>query len=223
MGDFEDNAYGWSIFDANEDGETWNLGYNLWGDRPEYCHSGSQCLASVSYSNYSGSVTPDDWTISPVITIPADGGQLSYYVAAFSPSRYEEHYSMYVQPYDAETFSIDQVMQSEPLISETLKEEQGAMDGWTLRTFDLSAYAGKQVVICFRHHDCNGQYILRLDDVNVKTATATAISDVHHNVPGDAVDYYGIDGRRYNHLRRGVNIVRSKQADGTYVVRKVIR
>lgn len=223
LGDFEDSAQGWVTYDYDGDGETWNLGSNLWGEYAEYCHSGTQCLASVSYSNYLGAVTPDNWTFSPVITIPADGAKLSYYVAAFSPKRYEEHYSMYVQPYDEETFSVDQVMQNTPLISETLKEENGAMDGWTKREFDLNDYAGKKVVICFRHHDCNGQYILRLDDVNVMTNASSAITTATRNVAGDSAEYFTIDGRKTTTLSSGVNIVRSQREDGTSVVRKVVR
>ncbi len=224
LGDFEDVAYGWTTADADNDGETWNLGSNLWGDRPEYCHSGNECLASVSYSNYLGAITPDNWTLSPVITIPADGAKLSYYVAAFSPSRFEEHYSVYVHPYDSTSVSVDDVSSETPLFSETLKEENGAMDGWTLRQFDLDEYAGKQVVICFRHHDCNGQYILRLDDVNVMTKNgADAISSANKNVAGNAVEYFTLDGCKTDKLNRGINIVRTQNENGNVVVRKVIR
>ncbi len=223
LGDFEDAAYGWSTYDADQDGETWNLGANLWGDNPEYCHSGSDCLASISYSNNLGAVTPDNWTLSPVITIPDEGAKLSYYVAAFSPNRYEEHYSMYVQHYDGTSISVEQVAETTPLFSETLKEENGAKDGWSLREFDLSDFAGDQVVICFRHHDCTGQYILRLDDVNVMTNSADGISSVIKNVPGNAVEYYSIDGRKMNNLSKGINIIRTQNEDGTVVVRKVMR
>ena len=225
LGDFEDEAYGWTTADADNDGETWNLGANLWGDRPEYCHSGNECLASVSYSNYLGAVTPDNWTLSPVITIPESGAKLSYYVAAFSPSRYEEHYSLYVYPYEeGKTISVEDVAQETPLYSETLKEENGAVDGWSLREFDLDYYAGKQVVLCFRHHDCTGQYILRLDDVNVKTKDgADAITSVNRNVAGNAAEYFSLDGRKMETLNHGVNIVRTLDENGKTVVRKVIR
>ena len=223
LGDFEDHAYGWSTVDPDGDGETWNLGSNLWGDQPQYCHSGKECLASISYSYNLGAVTPDNWTISPVITIPEDGAQLSYYVAAFSPKRFEETYSMYVQPYDENTFTIEDVAKTEPLIKETLKEENGAEDGWSYRAFDLAKYAGKKVVICFRHHDCNGQYILRLDDVNVKRYNTNGISNLTKNVPGNSVRYFSVDGRQTNSLHKGINIVRSQKEDGTVVVRKVLR
>lgn len=223
LGDFEDVAYGWSTVDEDKDGETWNLGSNLWGDRPEYCHSGSECLASISYSNSLGAVTPDNWSLSPIITIPADGAKLSYYVAAFSPKKWEEHYSMYVLPYDESTFSVEKMKETTPLISETLKEENGAKDGWTKREFDLKDYAGKQIVIGFRHHDCTGQYLLRLDDVNVMKSSSDGISSVINNVPGNAAEYYSIGGQKMNALSNGINIIRTQKEDGTTIVRKVMR
>lgn len=223
-GDFEDAAYGWTAVDRDRDGETWNLGSNLWGDRPEYCHSGSQCLTSISYSNDLGSVTPDNWTMSPIIKIPADGAKLTYYVAAFHPDRWEEHYSLYVTPYDGDDFSVEKVVATTPVFSETLAEENGAKDGWSLRTFDLNEFAGKDIVISFRHHDCTGQYILRLDDVNVMTNGAyNAISNVKANVPGNTVQYFNLGGQKTNGLSHGINIVRTQDENGNAVVRKVMR
>lgn len=223
LGDFEDVAYGWTTVDNDNDGETWNLGSNLWGEQPAYCHSGNNCLASISYSNNLGAVTPDNWTLSPIITIPADGAKLSYYVAAFSPKKWEEHYSVYAMPYDETTFSIENMEATTPLISETLKEENGAVDGWTKREFDLNDYAGKQIVIGFRHHDCTGQYILRLDDVNVMKNSSDGISSVINNIPGNTAEYYSVDGRKMNSLNKGLNIIRTQKEDGTTVVRKVLR
>ena len=224
FGDFEDNAYGWTIVDRDADGETWNLGSNLWGDRPEYCHSGSQCLASVSYSNNLGSVTPDNWTISPVITIPDDGAMLTYYVAAFHPDRYQEHYSLYVTPYTEDQYDIEDVVNTTPLQEETLQEENGAMNGWTLRTVDLKDFAGQQVVLAFRHHDCTGQYILRLDDVNVMTRSGyNAVQGTQRTLAPQQTAYFTLDGQRVNGLQRGITIVRTVDAEGRTEVHKVIR
>ena len=110
-----------------------------------------------------------------------------------------------------------------PLISETLKEENGAVDGWTKREFDLNDYAGKQIVIGFRHHDCTGQYILRLDDVNVMKNSSDGISSVINNIPGNTAEYYSVDGRKMNSLHKGLNIIRTQKEDGTTVIRKVLR
>ncbi|MGM9687779.1 MAG: choice-of-anchor J domain-containing protein [Alloprevotella sp.] len=223
LGDFEDDAYGWSVLDNDKDGETWDLGTNLWGQVPQYCHSGKQCLASVSYSNYLGAVTPDNWTFSPVITLPAEGGQLSYYVAAFSPYRYEEHYSLYVQEYDEETFGVEEVLKHDPVISETLTEENGAMDGWSKREYDLKDYAGKRIVLCFRHHDCNGQYLLRLDDVNVK---ANPVPEGIGNITATGqtkTEWFSLDGRRVNHIGTGIYLERTTDNNGRVTVRKVLK
>ena len=126
-------------------------------------------------------------------------------------------------PYDETTFSIENMKATTPLISETLKEENGAVDGWTKREFDLKDYAGKQIVIGFRHHDCTGQYILRLDDVNVMKNSSDGISSVINNIPGNTAEYYSVDGRKMNSLNKGLNIIRTQKEDGTTVVRKVLR
>ena len=226
LGDFEDDAAGWSAADPDGDGETWNLGSNLWGNRPEYCHTGSQCLASVSYSNYLGAIEPDNWTLSPVIELPADAGAtLSYYVAAFSPSRWAEHYSFYIAEYDAETgIDVQQVALTDPVCSETLPEEAGAMDGWQYREFDLADYMGKQIVLLFRHHDCNGQYILRLDDVNiVRVEQPDAIRSIDALEAPKAAQIYTVDGRKVNGMVEGINIVRKNNADGSVSVQKVMK
>ncbi len=111
-----------------------------------------------------------------------------------------------------------------PVFSETLAEENGAKDGWSLRTFDLIEFAGKDVVISFRHHDCTGQYILRLDDVNVMTNSAyNAISTVKANVPGNTAQYFNLGGQKTNSLSHGINIVRTQDENGNVVVRKVLR
>lgn len=130
---------------------------------------------------------------------------------------------MYVLPYDESTFSVEKMKETTPLISETLKEENGAEDGWTKREFDLKDYAGKQIVIGFRHHDCTGQYLLRLDDVNVMKSSSDGISSVINNVPGNAAEYYSIGGQKMNALSKGINIIRTQKEDGTTIVRKVMR
>ena len=183
QGDFEDDAYGWSLYDADGDATNWNLGTNMWGTYYEdgwYTHSGAQCLASAS-----DLYAPDNWTFSPIVSVPANGADLSYWVAAFSPYNWLEHYSFYIT--DANTFqtntdpaaAVEAIKAGEALIEETMEEAQGARDGWLERTFSLDQYAGKDIVLCFRHHNTTGQYLLRLDDVIVKKKSGeTAIQSI---------------------------------------------
>lgn len=229
IGDFEDAAYGWSTADGNYDGETWNLGTNLWGDVPTYVLSGNQCLASISYSNNLGSITPDNWTFSPAIEIPADGATLTYNVAGFHPERYAEHYSLYV----AEDIStLDAIKATEPVIETTINtpalqdEETGNVGGWEFNSVDLTPYAGKTVWLAFRHHGCTGQYILRLDDVFVRTKTGGSVAIdgiISDNTTGRNVEIFDISGVRKSGLQKGVNIVRTYSEDGTVKSSKIIK
>ena len=97
------------------------------------------------------------------------------------------------------------------------------MDGWSKRECSLDNYAGKKIILCFRHHDCNGQYILRLDDVNVtKKNTSTAINAVAgQNQREQAV--YSLDGRQVKAADKGLYILRSVNEKGGVEVRKVLK
>jgi hypothetical protein len=229
IGDFEDAAYGWTTYDGNNDGETWNLGSNLWGETPNYVHSGKDCLASISYSNNLGSITPDNWTFSPVVAVPEEGATLTYYVSAFSPTRYAEHYALYI---NENVSDVTALAATTPAYEETIdvaptEDETGYVNGWQKRTIDLTPYAGKDVYLAFRHYDCTGQYILRLDDVfafEKGTADPTGISylktDENNKVARN--EYYNLSGERLNAPIQGVNIVRSTYPDGTVRTHKVL-
>lgn len=227
IGDFEDDAYGWSAYDADKDGEGWNLGYNLFGgDFPEYCHSGKQILGSASYSYNNGDITPDNWTISPLVSVPEEGAMLTWYAAPQSKNRPEEHYSVYVATEDM-IENPENLNNLEPVFSETLNADN--VDKWSYQTIDLKPYAGEDVCILFRHHDCTGQWLLKLDDVFVwtmdkwgnTTGVKTAITDGNSKVSSQ--ELFDVAGRRINTPQKGVNIIRTTYADGTVKTTKFIK
>lgn len=229
IGDFENAAYGWTTYDGNSDGETWDLGSNLWGDNPNYVHSGKNCLASISYSNNLGSITPDNWTFSPVIDVPEDGATLTYYVSAFSPTRYEEHYALYINENisDVSVLAATTPAYEETLDVATTQDETGYINGWQKRTIDLTPYAGKEVYLAFRHYNCTGQYILRLDDVfayKKGTADPTGIDHLKTNGSGTVAhnEYYSLSGEKLNVPGQGVTIVRTTYTDGSVKTYKMI-
>ena len=97
--------------------------------------------------------------------------------------------------------------------------------GWINHIVDLNDYAGKTIYLVYRHHDCEGQYVLRLDDVFVYTnekfdelgiSMAPAMEDVASQ------EYFNIDGVRQNGPTSGVNIIRSTMKDGSVKIQKVI-
>ena len=233
-GDIEDDAYGWRIFDRDMDGDCWKLGWNLWGDMPAYVLSGHECLGSASSSAYYGAYTPDNWTFSPAIEVPADGAKLSYYISAFHPDLYAEHYSFYVVEDISclDEGNVDPILANyQPLVEETINipsdynADHTMVGGWINHVVDLNDYAGKTIYLVYRHHDCEGQYVLRLDDVFVYTnekfnelgiSMAPAMEDVASQ------EYFNIDGVRQNGPTSGVNIIRSTMKDGSVKIQKVI-
>ncbi|MCC8113471.1 MAG: choice-of-anchor J domain-containing protein [Bacteroidales bacterium] len=228
-GDFEDAAYGWGTYDADLDGDSWNLGTNMWYADSRYVHSGMECLASASYSYSYGNVTPDNWTISPAITIPTEGvTTLSYYIAAFSPYAYAEHYSFYISE---DASSIEAFKTVGPEIEETIDEspeydENGNVGGWLYREVDLTPLAGKTIYLAFRHHDCTGQYLIRLDDVFVTNDKLEGINDMLNGGNGHGIlrqEIYTVDGKAMPRLQKGVNIVVTIYDDGTRSVSKLVK
>ena len=90
---------------------------------------------------------------------------------------------------------------------------------------DLTPYAGKDVHLAFRHYDCTGQYILRLDDVFIfekGKADPTGITAAAAGSAPARVEYYSLGGERLSAPARGVTIVRTTMADGTVTTRKMI-
>lgn len=229
-GDFEDDAYGWTTYDADMDGEGWNLGYNLFGgDFPEYCHSGKQLLGSASYSYYNGDITPNNWTFSPYVTIPAEGAMLTWYAAEQSKKRAGDYYSVYVATAD-EIDDPSTLGDMTAIFSEEL--DSTYVDRWAYHVLDLTPYAGKTVSICFRHHNCTGCWLLKLDDVFVwtkdKWEAATGIkkidsSDGETGMRVMRQEYFSVSGERLTSPTKGINIVRTIFDDGTSKTSKVLR
>ena len=79
-------------------------------------------------------------------------------------------------------------------------------------------------MLLFRHHDCNGQYIIRLDDVNIlHVQQPDAIRSIDAVEAPEAVQIYTVDGRKANGMVNGINIVRKNNADGSVSVQKVMK
>ena len=231
-GDFEDDAVGWTTFDKDGDGIAWRLGWNFWGERPEYVRSGIQCLGSASSSDYDVPYTPDNWAFSPAMAIPAEGGKLEFYISSFHPERYAEHYSFYiVDKIDCvNDGNVDYILNNfQPIIEETIDEPANynanytKVEGWLHKVIDLNSYAGQTIYLVFRHHDCTGQYVLRLDDLFVVTNDhPLGIGALAGDKNIISSEYYTIDGKRVENLVKGVNIVRSETKDGSVKVQKII-
>lgn len=223
IGDVENQGSDWSFYDADMDGDCWNLGYNLWGLNPEWVHDGDDCFGSTSYSFYQGAIEPDNWLISPVVTVPDDGAMLRWYAASHHHERYAEHYSVYVATPE-EIQDPANLNNLQPVFSETLEEESA--DEWVERVIDLADYANQDIMVLFRHHDCNGQYVLKVDDIFIydmqKWNNGSGVDAVAGTPEAVSTEIYDINGLRVRGLVKGVNIVRTTYSDGSVKTSKII-
>ena len=157
----------WTLYD--NDGDTY--GWQLYTYNP---HGGAQSAMSASY--YGGSaLTPDNWMVTPAITIPEAGYTLEWYVAAQDPSYAQEQYSVYI----ATANTVDAFLATTAVHNETLTDSS-----WRQHTIDLSSYAGQTIYVAFRHHDVTDMFYMKIDDVSIsKPATEPEIHLVNLTTP----------------------------------------
>ena len=162
---------GWTQIDANNDNYGWEhssapVSYHSSGvDLSGNGHNSSTgFVLSGSYSNAtSTAITPDNWLITPAITLTANS-DLSFWVNAQDANYAAEHYGVYITT-GAGTATTDFTL----LFEETIDANGGsrAQGAWKQKTYSLSSYTGQTVRIAFRHFNCYDQFILNLDDVEI--------------------------------------------------------
>lgn len=169
---FENGATGWTIIDSDGDGITWQLSdtsSQIANFRATYPRTGNSCIIALSYDNLTyEALTPDEWLISPAITIPAGVSYtLSFYDNGTNPSYAAEHYAVHV----ASANTVAAMSATTALMEQTL-----STGDWIKRTVDLSAYAGQTIYIGFRHFGCTDQFCLGIDDIRVGGADLPTLS-----------------------------------------------
>ena len=224
--DFESNLSGWTTIDANNDGYTWcDLpGINNYTDyyvgmTLDWYHGGSNAVISGSYINGIGALSPDDYLVSPQVTI-SNGSTFSFWTAACDPSYAADHFGVFVSTGSATNPADFTSVQEWTLTGKstgtyrtknngssskaTSRDGKGDRIGtWYHYSVDLSAYAGQQVYIAFRHFNCYDQYIMCIDDAELSgsnggddpnpptppTGTATIVLNVPDDIWGDGTGY----------------------------------
>ena len=146
----------WSTLDADHDGYNWST-RSL--DEDTYVYTEANMMISESY-NEDGALTPDNWLISPKIqTVAADTIKLGWTVYSFGNASYAaEHYAAYVSTTTADTNAFTSLGEW------TLSANDNA---GTRVNIDLSAYAGQEIYIAFRHFNCTDMYYMGIDSVTV--------------------------------------------------------
>ena len=177
----------WTVIDADGDGQSWELFYQ----------SHLTNYDGYSYASYSQNKTPDNWLVTPAISLGTSSSLTFWRLKGYSST--SEHYGVYVSTTSATDTS-----------SFTLLYEETPPFGaaWVEKTVDLSAYSNSTVYIAFRHYNCTNQWAIIIDEIEVTstlsapTITATPASlhfdDVLAGNPSDVqtvtVNAYNVTG-----------------------------
>lgn len=161
----------WTIGDRDGDQDTWEFVSAAEAETPSFTGD-----FAWSFSWFFGVLTPDNTLTSPKITVPSNGNlELSFKVSAADDEEgfYEEHYAVYVIPFNSEFTGTET-----PVFEETL--DGGYFQTAKLVKVDISSFAGQEVKLVFRHYDCTNILYLGLDDVEIKQ-TNLAVADADKN------------------------------------------
>lgn len=145
---------GWTTVDNDGDGYTWDASFLYQNEGA--AHAGDGMIASASYINNLGALTPDNWLISPAVNLTANSN-LTFWVKGQDGSYFAENYSVYV----ATSNTVAAFTATTAVLTGT------TTNAWEQKTVDLSSYTGQTVYIAFRHHDITDMYWLDLDDVEI--------------------------------------------------------
>lgn len=159
-----ENTECWTFFDADGDGYGWDLDY--WNGS-NYHHNGTGVAGSASFINQVGVLTPDNWMITPQIQVPAEGATLNWYVGGVDASYFSEHYTVLVSTTGTATSDFTNMV----------FDGNVANVNFTLKSLDISAFAGQNIYIAFRHCNSTDVYWMLVDDIEVIPGQHAGISN----------------------------------------------
>ena len=156
---FEDGLPdGWTMFDNDDDEHNWTYDD---GTKKGMAHSGKGCMYSASYINNYGALEPDNWLVSPQLTL---GGTMKVWLKGQDEDAYGEHFAIYLSTTGGS--KSDFLDASGNLLStvDTLVPETETTNAYQEYTANLSAYNEQTGYIAIRHFNCYDEFYLVLDD-----------------------------------------------------------
>ena len=199
--DFENDPEGWSFLDADGDGAIFGI-YAAGGMNPDgsvNTTGTNASLASFSYMNGYGALQPDNYAFMPKIKVLGNA-KLAFYAAGFDPSYATEHFGVAVASADGTQVS-------------TIAEFD-SRNPYQHYEVDLSAYAGQEIYLGFRHFTNIANYALVIDNITVTnavwtgTASETAWYNIYRSTDGSHYELIGVaDGDAVNYDDNDINSV----------------
>lgn len=152
---FENGLGCWSTISGSSDGQPWSVN-NCSGLSTVIPHSGAYVASSWSWSN-NISMHANAWLISPKFVLPnVTNDSLTFAWWETTNSGYPDSYSVVISTTTSDTAAFTTVLRPYDTASGT----------WTMRTVDLTAYAGQSIYIAFHHFDYDNNYLL-VDDISL--------------------------------------------------------
>ena len=155
--DFEDDPQGWTFIDADSDGFVFGIyaagGMNSDGSVNNTGTNAS--LTSFSYNNDAGALTPDNYAFMPKIKV-LPNAKMTFFAAGFDPNYSAERFGVAVASADGTDITT--------LMTWTTSHPYSQYE------IDLSAYAGQEIYLGFRHCSTVANYALCIDNITVANA-----------------------------------------------------
>ena len=171
----EGRLIGWKTIDADGDSYNWTLSPIGGG----YGHNGTDgVVLSYSYSNYSGALNPNNYLVSPQLTITSNNHYVTFYACALDEEYPADHFGLAVST--TGTSASDFTMLQEW----TMTSKQG---GWHEYTVDLNSYVGQDVYIAIRHFNSSDNFCLCIDDIFVGPQTKDPLTSCSISLDGTTV------------------------------------
>ena len=176
----------WQAIDADGDGFGWTIVTNDDGDLGL---DGANAIVSYSYISGAGALTPDNYLITPQVTL-GENESLYYAVRSLNHNYSEEQYSIWVSTTGSAVADF-----TDEVFADTLEY----VTEWQARTVDLSAYNNQTIYLAFRHHGTSDLVGFLIDAVKLPGAIncnpdgVTNLDKVESNLfPNPATDNVNI-------------------------------
>lgn len=167
---FENGGSQWTNIDGDGDGNSWR--FIKFAE--DYGHG--KVANSQSY-NWIAPLAPNNYLISPAITLGTTSLQLQYDVIGFKRNLTQEHYAVFVTTAN-DTATINAAT---PVYEETLPAH---MQNYVTRTVDLSGFSGQTIYITFRHFNVSNMNSISIDNIFVGKIIDLAMYNI--DVPSTA-------------------------------------
>ena len=179
--DFNDGTMGgWTTIDADGDGFDWEVAATLDHQGNTYAS-----VASASYDNTYGALTPNNFFVSPQVTL---GGTISFWACAQDNAWAAEHFGVAVSTTSNTSASAFTTIQEWTMTAKGTRYSgpRGNRDqgNWYQYTADLSAYAGQTGYVAIRHFNSTDWFRLNVDDITIVEGSGTGPTPPTPPTPG---------------------------------------